>query len=77
MQANPGTVLLVVALLGTYLGVICVPLIGIARKMGYSGAIGILALIPVVNLMLAWVLAVREWPIERELRGLRTISDSH
>lgn len=76
MPANPGTFLLVAALLGAYIGVICVPLIGIARKMGYSGAVGVLAVIPGINLLLAWMLAVREWPIERELRGLRATSDS-
>ncbi len=72
MQANPGEVLLVTALVGAYIGVLCVPLIGIARKIGYSGGLAVLALIPGINLLLAWVLAVREWPVERELRELRS-----
>lgn len=62
--------------LALYLGFIGVPLIGIARKMGYPGPVGLLAAIPGVNVLLAWFMALREWPIERELRRLRTGSAS-
>lgn len=55
-----------------YLGLVVVPLVGIARKMGYSGALGLLAVVPGVNIILAWALATREWPIERNLRLLRS-----
>jgi hypothetical protein len=41
------------------------PLWKIAKKMGYPGFIGILALIPVVNILLAYILAFRQWPALR------------
>jgi len=50
---------------------VSVPLIVIARKMGYPGAVGLLGVVPGVNIVLAWVVAMREWPIEREARRLR------
>ena len=68
MRASTGEIIFAIALLLGMYGIVCVPLIGIARKMGYSGAIGLLALVPGVNIVLAWVLALREWPIEKQLR---------
>jgi hypothetical protein len=72
VQAELGTVFFAVIFLIAYAGIVCVPLIGIARKMGYSGAVGVFAVVPGVNLLLAWVLAIRAWPIERELQRLRS-----
>jgi hypothetical protein len=43
----------------------------IFSKAGYSGALGLLMLIPVVNFILLLVLAFGEWPIQRELRSLQ------
>jgi hypothetical protein len=43
----------------------------IFAKAGYSGAMGLLMLIPLVNFIMLLVLAFGEWPIQRELRSLR------
>jgi hypothetical protein len=54
--------------------VVCVyivPLWRIARKMGYPGPLAILACLPGVNMLLAYVLAFTKWPVERELETLR------
>ena len=57
-------------------GFVVFPLWRIARKMGYSGMLGILALVPGANILLAYVLAFKDWPVLRELdryrRGART-----
>jgi len=43
----------------------------IFSKAGYSGALGLLMLIPIANLIVLLILAFGEWPIQRELRELR------
>ena len=43
----------------------------ICSKTGFPGALGLLVLVPVANLILLCVLAFAEWPIERELREAR------
>lgn len=37
-------------------------------KAGYSGWLGILMVIPIVNLIMILVLAFSEWPIEKRLK---------
>lgn len=44
----------------------------IATKAGYPGAASLLFFIPVVNFIFLWVAALTEWPIEAQLRDLRT-----
>jgi hypothetical protein len=41
----------------------------IAEKAGYSGSLGLLALIPVVNVVVLLVFAFGTWPIERSAVG--------
>jgi hypothetical protein len=41
----------------------------IAAKAGYPGPLSLLMLIPGVNLVIAFMFAFSEWPIERALRG--------
>jgi amino acid transporter len=43
----------------------------IASKAGYAGALSLLMLVPLVNLIIIILFAFTEWPIERELRALR------
>ncbi|NLG49309.1 MAG: hypothetical protein GX552_04265 [Chloroflexi bacterium] len=43
----------------------------IFSKAGYSGALGLLTLIPLVNVILMLFLAFATWPVEEELRRLR------
>ena len=42
------------------------PICRIVSKAGYSGAWGLLFLIPVVNFIALWAFALMEWPIERK-----------
>ncbi|WP_305825246.1 hypothetical protein [Massilia brevitalea] len=41
----------------------------ILNKAGYSGAWSILTLVPVVNLIVLWVFALVEWPVEKKSRS--------
>lgn len=43
----------------------------IASKAGYAGALSLLMLVPLVNLVIVILFAFTEWPIERELRAAR------
>ena len=40
-------------------------------KAGYSWALGLLMLVPVANIIMPFVLAFGDWPIQKELRALR------
>lgn len=46
----------------------------IFSKAGYSGAMGLLMLLPFVNFIMILVLAFGQWPIHRELEQLRQLS---
>jgi hypothetical protein len=41
-----------------------VPIWRIVSKAGFSGALSLLALIPLVNIVLLWMFAFTKWPIE-------------
>lgn len=43
----------------------------IFSKAGYSGALGLLMLVPIANLVMILILAFGEWPIQAELNQLR------
>jgi hypothetical protein len=43
----------------------------IFSKAGYSWALGLLMLVPIANIVMLFVLAFAEWPIQRELRSFR------
>ena len=42
-----------------------VPAWRIVRKAGFHGALSLLGLIPIVNIVLLWVFAFVKWPNER------------
>jgi hypothetical protein len=44
----------------------------IAAKAGYNGALSLLMFIPLVNFIIILIFAFGEWPIEAQLRALRT-----
>lgn len=44
----------------------------ICSKAGYSGLLGIGLCVPLVNVAIWLYLAFAEWPIERELKQLKT-----
>ncbi len=43
----------------------------IFSKTGYSWALGLLMLVPIANIIMLFVLAFAEWPVQRELRSYR------
>ena len=43
----------------------------IAKKMGYPGVVGLIALVPGVNLLLVYFIALSEWPVLRDLGLLK------
>ena len=43
----------------------------IFAKTGYGWALGLLMLIPIVDIIMAFVLAFGDWPVCRELRMLK------
>ena len=46
----------------------------IFSKAGYSGALSLLMLVPIANLVMICILAFGEWPIYRELNQLRQMA---
>ncbi len=61
--------IIVVYLLVALLYAIC--FVRIFEKAGYSGALGLLLLIPLINIIMLCVLAFNTWPIENKLSKLR------
>jgi hypothetical protein len=43
----------------------------IFAKAGYPGALGLLLLVPLVNLVMFFFLAFSDWPVLKELEALR------
>jgi len=43
----------------------------IFSKAGYSWALGLLMLIPILNIIMAFFIAFADWPVQRELRRLK------
>jgi len=43
----------------------------IFSRAGYSWALGLLMLVPIANIVMLFVLAFAEWPVQRELRSYR------
>jgi hypothetical protein len=51
--------------------VVLIPAFRIARKLGYPSLLAVLVFLPFANVLLLWLLAFIEWPIEREFRKLK------
>ena len=45
------------------------PAARIAQRLGYPSLLGVLAVIPFVNVLLLWFVAYGEWPISRAKVG--------
>ena len=43
----------------------------IFSKAGYCWALGLLMLVPIVNIIMLFVLALADWPIQKEIRLLK------
>jgi len=48
----------------------------IFSNAGYSWALGLLMLIPIVNIIMAFFLAFADWPVNKELRLLKQKQDT-
>jgi len=43
----------------------------IFSKAGYSWALGLLILVPIANIIMAFYLAFADWPVQKQVRQLR------
>ena len=43
----------------------------IFSKAGFSWALGLLILVPIANIIIAFYLAFADWPVQKEVRQLR------
>ena len=41
------------------------PAVRICRRLGFSAGLGLLAVVPIANLVLLWFVAITAWPLER------------
>ncbi|MFA5239224.1 MAG: hypothetical protein WC476_05885 [Phycisphaerae bacterium] len=48
----------------------------IFSKAGYSWALGLLMLVPIANIIMAFYLAFADWPVRKELRELKQKQDN-
>ena len=77
---NPALMLIPI-IIGGMIGLVAVIISIIAfcrifSKAGYCWALGLLILIPLGNLIMLLVLAFSDWPIKKELRGLKQSQNS-
>ena len=63
---------IITLVLYVYIVVVCC---AIAGKAGYNQLLGLLAFIPVLNLILLGFFAFSRWPVEEELGALRVQAD--
>ena len=63
--------LIIIAIVFTFAVLTLIPWFFIYRKAGYHPAMGCLMFLPLVNVVMLFVLAFSDWPIETELRNLR------
>lgn len=75
MAAALGTFSLIIGLIGLASIIFSVIVYWkIFTKAGYSGALSLLMLVPIANIVMLCVLAFGEWPIYQELNYLRQMA---
>jgi len=67
MGGSIGSMTLILVVL--YLFVVVFPIWKILDRMGFSGWLSLLSLVPILNLVMLWVLALSTWPVERQNIG--------
>lgn len=67
----PGALIIVIGFVVALSIVVMVPWFFIYKKAGFHPAMGCLMFFPLVNVVMMFILAFSEWPIERELRNQR------
>lgn len=71
-----GQELLVISSISLFMGVFSlIPACLICRKAGYTAWLGVVAIIPVLAILLAYFLAFAAWPIELQLKTLHSDSN--
>lgn len=73
-EVGPLTIVLALLFAFVFLVVVAIKLLiccKIFSKAGYSWALGLLMLIPIVNIIMAFFLAFANWPVQKELRRLK------
>lgn len=68
--------LILLIMFGFFVGLIAVAIkvlifCKIFSKAGYSWALGLLILVPIANIIMAFYIAFADWPIQKEVRQLR------
>ncbi len=68
--------LILLMMFGFFVGLIVVAIkvlifCKIFSKAGYSWALGLLILVPIANIIMAFYLAFADWPVQKELRKLK------
>ena len=62
--------IIIIALIAVVVKIICYW--KIVSKAGYPGALSLLCLVPLVNLIMFVVFSFIEWPVEKELKQLKS-----
>jgi ABC-type spermidine/putrescine transport system permease subunit II len=76
LPGGPLASIFLLALFAATLIVLAIAFYRLYQKAGFSGAIGLLMLIPVVNLGVALYLAFAEWPVLAELARAKLLAAS-
>ena len=76
LPGGPTTSIVLIALFAITLIVLAVAFYKLFQKAGLSGALGLLMLVPVVNLGVALYLAFAEWPVLAELARVKLVAAS-
>ncbi len=68
--------LILLMMFGFFFGLIAVAIkvlifCKIFSKAGYSWALGLLMLVPIADIIMAFYLAFADWPVQKELRKLK------
>jgi hypothetical protein len=76
LPGGPTTTIVLVAIFAVTLIVMAIAFYKLYQKAGFSGAIGLLAVVPVINLGVALYLAFAEWPVVAELAQVKLVAAS-
>jgi ABC-type spermidine/putrescine transport system permease subunit II len=76
LPGGPIASIVIVALFVITLVVLAVAFYKLFQKAGFAGGLGLLMLIPVVNLGVALYLAFAEWPVIAELARVKLVAAS-
>jgi hypothetical protein len=76
LPGGPTTTIVILALFAVTLIVLAIAFYKLFQKAGLNGALGLLMIVPVVNLGVALYLAFAEWPVMAELARQKLIAAS-